>query len=60
MDGEKIEVRQVSSVIFELLIPEELYVKLKEAADSVGAASVDSFVSECLLPARLADISRNR
>jgi len=60
MSEKEIEVRQVSPIVFELSIPEELYVKLKEAADSGGFDSVDSFVSRSLLPTHLADILRSR
>lgn len=61
MTEKNIEVRQVApgSFEFELEIPEELFGKLKEAADSLGL-TVDSFVSEYLLPTRLADMSRSR
>ncbi len=60
MTQKEIEVRELAPGEFDIIVSEELYNKLKEAADSVGAASVDSFVSESLLPTRLADMSHSR
>ncbi len=60
MTQKEIEVRELAPGEFDITVSEELYNKLKEAADSVGAASVGSFVSESLLPTRLADTSRSR
>lgn len=57
---EKIEVRQVSPGVWEFSIPEELYRRLKDVAESAGFDSVDSFVSDALLPTRLADTLHNR
>lgn len=45
-----VEIRQTAAGIFEVSVTEEMYEHLKDAADSVGADSVDSFVSESLLP----------
>jgi hypothetical protein len=61
-----IEIRKVSSGVFELSIPQELYLRLKEAADLAGADSIGSFVLEslwharALRPTRLAETSHTR
>lgn len=53
--SDEIEIKQIEHYLFELLVPEELYQKLKVAADSAGFGSVDSFVSESLLPVHSVD-----
>ena len=60
MTEKEIEVKELAPGEFDITVSEDLYIKLKEAADSVGAESVGSFVSGSLLPARLAEISRSR
>ncbi len=53
MGQRKIKIRQVAQNVFEICVSEELYQKLKEAADLAGLSSVDAFVSASLLPTRL-------
>ena len=44
-----VEIRQITTGDFEVIVPEEMYAHLLDAADFMGFDSVGSFVSESLL-----------
>lgn len=54
--AQPIEVYEISPGVYNVEVPEKLYLKLKEAAGLAGFDSVDSYVSESLLPTRLNDM----